>query len=557
MKLNKPESDDCNAPVWQQLLPTSVPTSVVESGEVRVNIPCADATTPEEEKPRKASNWFPSFAPSWSERQSLRNNGTGEEVFRPKVKSTSSSTGSTDGDQPPKSSTEKRSSSPLMRQNRWSSRRIRKRVVLKNGECNVVQSNVAKRRRRYLADIFTTMVDIQWRWTLLIFTASFVLSWLAFAVLWWLIAFTHGDLEPEHLPDNQGASGWKPCVGNIHGFASTFLFSIETQHTIGYGYRYTTEECPEGIFVMCIQSIIGVMIQAFMVGVVFSKLTRPKMRAQTLLFSRSAAICQRDDQLCLMFRVGDMRKSHIIDASIRAQMIQMRVTNEGEMIPYFQYELKVGFDHDESNLFLIWPMTVVHKITPDSPLYNVSASDLLKDKFEIVVILEGTVESTSMTTQARSSYLPSEIKWGHRFEPLVSFRKDTGQYAVDYSLFNNTYEVDTPLCSSRDLDEFKKLREENQTGNVPAKQATRPVQQTIPLQTMPLQLTYNRNLLIDPAIVNTPMMRGAAPLSLSPAPIAAVISSSNIMRPAAAVAAAMSAPVVNRVDPPTSDSAAT
>lgn len=44
------------------------------------------------------------------------------------------------------------------RQNRWSSRRIRKRVVLKNGECNVVQSNVAKRRRRYLADIFTTMV---------------------------------------------------------------------------------------------------------------------------------------------------------------------------------------------------------------------------------------------------------------------------------------------------------------------------------------------------------------------------------------------------------------
>lgn len=293
--------------------------------------------------------------------------------------------------------------------------------------------------------------------------------------------------------DNQGASGWKPCVGNIHGFASTFLFSIETQHTIGYGYRYTTEECPEGIFIMCIQSIIGVMIQvnwifmssgtlcehyvtldllfiarfpiqAFMVGVVFSKLTRPKMRAQTLLFSRSAAICQRDGQLCLMFRVGDMRKSHIIDASIRAQMIRMRVTNEGEMMPYFQHELKVGFDHDESNLFLIWPMTVVHKITPDSPLYNVSASDLLKDKFEIVVILEGTVESTSMTTQARSSYLPSEIKWGHRFEPLVSFRKDTGQYAVDYGLFNNTYEVDTPLCSSRDLDEFKKLRDENQIG---------------------------------------------------------------------------------------------
>ena len=252
-----------------------------------------------------------------------------------------------------------------------------------------------------------------------------------------------------------------------------------------------------------------------MVGVVFSKLTRPKMRAQTLLFSRSAAICQRDGQLCLMFRVGDMRKSHIIDAHIRAQMIRMRVTNEGEIMPYYQHELKCGVDHDESDLFLIWPMTIVHKITPDSPLYNISAADLLKERFEIVVILEGTVESTSMTTQARSSYLPSEIKWGHRFEPLVTFRKDSGQYAVDYGLFNNTYEVDTPLCSSRDLDEFKKLREENQLGSAQVK--PRPLVQNVPIQLAP----FNRTLLFDPTLAGaTPMMRAAAPLALSASPTA-------------------------------------
>ena len=127
---------------------------------------------------------------------------------------------------------------------------------------------------------------------------------------------------------------------------------------------------------------------------------------------------------------------------------------------------QVAVDVDDSEIFFIWPTTIVHKITADSPLYNISASDLLKEKFEIVVILEGTIESTSMTTQARSSYLPSEILWGHRFEPLVSFRKDTGQYAVDYSLFNHTYEVDTPLCSSRDLNEFKKLKQENLTSKI-------------------------------------------------------------------------------------------
>ncbi|KAK8740777.1 hypothetical protein OTU49_002691 [Cherax quadricarinatus] len=49
----------------------------------------------------------------------------------------------------------------LYRHTRISSKKMRKRVVQKNGECNVSPSNVAKRRRRYLQDIFTTLVDIQ------------------------------------------------------------------------------------------------------------------------------------------------------------------------------------------------------------------------------------------------------------------------------------------------------------------------------------------------------------------------------------------------------------
>lgn len=60
-----------------------------------------------------------------------------------------------------------------------------------------------------------------------------------------------------------------------------------------------------------------------------------------------------------------------------------------------------------------------------------------------------------MTTQARSSYLPSEILWGHRFQSLISFKKDTGEYEVDYAMFNDTVEVDTPLCSAQKLDEHR------------------------------------------------------------------------------------------------------
>ncbi|XP_046959493.1 G protein-activated inward rectifier potassium channel 3-like isoform X1 [Vanessa cardui] len=334
---------------------------------------------------------------------------------------------------------------------RYAARRVRKRVIFKHGDCNVVQWNVAKRRRRYLQDIFTTLVDAQWRWTLLVFALSFILSWLLFALIWWLIIFTHGDLNP---PTNS-SEVFIPCLNNVNSFTGCFLFSVETQHTIGYGSRTTNEECPEAIFVMCLQSIVGVFIQAFMVGLIFAKLARAKKRNTTLLFSRNAVICLRDGEYCLLFRVGDIRKSHILEAHVRAQLIRKKITREGEMLPFYQQELKVGADGEEDRLMFIWPMTIVHKINEKSPLYNLSASDMLRERFEIVVMLEGVIESTGMTTQARSSYLPSEIQWGHRFETMVSFRKDTGEYEVDYTRFNNTYEVDTPLCSAKQLDELR------------------------------------------------------------------------------------------------------
>ncbi|XP_011341257.1 uncharacterized protein LOC105281618 isoform X2 [Ooceraea biroi] len=338
--------------------------------------------------------------------------------------------------------------------------KLRRRAVLKNGDCNVLQSRISRRSLRFLQDIFTTLVDTQWRWTLLCFIMSFFLTWLAFAVIWWLIAFTHGDFEESHMPPVQVENNWTPCVYNIFSFTSCFLFSIETQHTIGYGFRSTTEECPEAIFVMCIQSISGVIIQAFMVGIVFAKMTRPKQRTQTLLFSRNAVICQRDGELCLMFRVGDMRKSHIIGASVRAQLIRNRTTKEGEILSHHQQELVVGTDGENGDLFFIWPTIIIHVINDSSPFYNMSAEDMLTERFEIVLILEGTVESTGQTTQARSSYLSQEILWGHRFDSMVSYSKERQGYEVDYSLFNSTTQVDTPLCSGRELAEFYRVQDD-------------------------------------------------------------------------------------------------
>lgn len=116
-----------------------------------------------------------------------------------------------------------------------------------------------------------------------------------------------------------------PCVTGMSSLLAAFMFSVETQTTIGYGYRFLTEACPEAIFLMCFQGIFGVAMNAFIVGIAIAKLMRPKKRAQTLLFSTNAVISQRDGVPCFMFRVGDMRKNHIIEAQVRAQIIRKRV----------------------------------------------------------------------------------------------------------------------------------------------------------------------------------------------------------------------------------------
>jgi potassium inwardly-rectifying channel subfamily J len=106
-------------------------------------------------------------------------------------------------------------------------------------------------------------------------------------------------------------------------------------------------------------------------------------------------------------------------------------------------------------LFLVWPLTIEHYIDQNSPFWTISADDLKKERFELAVILEGIVESTGMTTQARSSYLVNEILWGHRFEKLITFQKEDGTYKIDYSRFNMTVPIDTPTCSAKDLEELK------------------------------------------------------------------------------------------------------
>lgn len=214
------------------------------------------------------------------------------------------------------------------------------------------------------------------------------------------------------------------------------------------------------------QSVIGVIISACMAGIVFAKLARPKGRSHTVMFSKNAVISQRDGELYLFFRVGNMRKSHLIEAHVRAQLIHYRkITQEGVQVQFEHTELKISsqMGSEEDRALLHWPITFSHKIEEDSPLYSFGPKDLLSARFEMIVSLEGIVEPTGNSVQARSSYLPNEILWGYRYENMVSYSKRRGAYLVDCSNLNAVVEDNTPKMSKKQIDALKLARERRST----------------------------------------------------------------------------------------------
>ena len=56
----------------------------------------------------------------------------------------------------------------------------KKRIVRKGGLTNVTYKNISKKRRRYISDLYTTLLDSSWTYVVLLFSSSFYGSWIMF-----------------------------------------------------------------------------------------------------------------------------------------------------------------------------------------------------------------------------------------------------------------------------------------------------------------------------------------------------------------------------------------
>jgi inward rectifier potassium channel len=264
-------------------------------------------------------------------------------------------------------------------------------------------------QRRPFGDLYHRILTMSWPRFLVSGLATYVLANFIFAALYLL--------QPGSI--NNAAPG---------SFADHFFFSVETIATIGYGVM--SPATLYGNLVMTLESSVGILFAALTTGLIFARFSRPTSR---VIFSRVAVVGPHNGKPTLTIRLANQRRNQMLAAEVGMTLVRDELTEEGVLLRRF-HDLRLV--RDRSPIFAM-TFPVMHEIDETSPLFGTTAEHLVAINAELVVTSSGIDETLVQPVHARTSYLPHEILWGHRFADIMGYTED-GRRAIDYTRFHDT-----------------------------------------------------------------------------------------------------------------------
>ncbi|PIF63610.1 ion channel [Flavobacterium sp. 11] len=289
------------------------------------------------------------------------------------------------------------------------------RFVNKNGT-----ANVEKRGMHLLHRIswYHTMIDLpRWKFMLILLLFYVGMNFL-FALLYYAIGI-------------ENLNGIDASGSNWVQFGQAYFFSAQTFTTVGYGHI-----SPSGFLTSLLaaaEALIGLLSFAIATGLFFGRFSKP---TAFLKFSHNALIAPYGEIKGLMIRITPFKNTNFTDAEAK-MTLGMSVEENGAKTNKF-YSLDLELERINA-LTLSW--TLVHPITENSPLYNLTKEDFDSIHGEILVFIKTFDDMFSNTVAIRTSYTFEEVIYGAKFEPMYTRSTDNSKTVLDLDKLNAFYSV--------------------------------------------------------------------------------------------------------------------
>ncbi|MBA5726663.1 ion channel [Bombella mellum] len=285
---------------------------------------------------------------------------------------------------------------------------IRKTSVL--SQDNTINIITRKRAQvRFLADLYHTCLTMGWG----AFFASVTCFYLFLNILFSIAYF----LVPHGLSNVKAGEFW-----------GDFFFSAQTLSTVGYGYIYPQSHLANAI--ASLEMLTSVIFTAIITGIVFARFARPHAQ---VLFSNVATLFQDGDHLRLNFRVGNLRRTPLMNASIEAILARTKKDINGNSSLQLDI-LPLSFNHVP-----VFPVSLsfAHHILETSPLHGMDTATLEEQQATIFLVLTATDPVSAQDVFAQHTYRARDLLFGARFVSLLK-PSSQGVLEVDFSLFHTT-----------------------------------------------------------------------------------------------------------------------
>ena len=287
------------------------------------------------------------------------------------------------------------------------------RLINPDGSFNIKR---IEQSRWNSTSIYHALISMSWlKFNLIIFCYFIVIN-LIFAVTYYFA----------------GLEGLRGIEGEteIDKFLEAFFFSTQTVSTVGFG-RLSPGSHSISI-IAAIESLVGLLGFAIVTGVIYGRFSRPKAR---IIFSKKAIVAPFKDGAAFQFRIANkMRNSQISDIEARVTVAKLELEN-GVLIRRFRpLELEI-----KKIIFFPMTWTINHPIDENSPLYGMTAKDLLESDAEFMILLSGFDDTFSQTVSSRFSYTQEEVAYGAKF--IIVFGQNAeGQTTQDLNKISD-YEI--------------------------------------------------------------------------------------------------------------------